>query len=566
MDIPINIAEHSLKNVSQNTEKKSSTNSNSIENEEIKLHPKVIKDENHEIVKLSETKTHESNSIILLNTKNRKGENLTVNLYQFVNTICLVLNDTKIDNINDKFIIPNNLLKYFNNNHDQKNQKLSSTINNDEKMELKNKHKLMLILVIQLMSVLEKAGAIFQFSKEALKFYLATYSRFIVSLDFFDTNKIVYNNKKKDKNSLLLPLGGLLLEYIKGLDSFISNISRGDKTDVLAFKLIINKKIELSINIYDMCNIKFNDVKYEINIDDTNRDGYVKISTSNLKRVTVLITNSIIMMYDGHQFVLPPISMEKYIQMNMIIKSLLTKDEYILLDILLSAKMKVLDIIDADIKNVVISENYQDRLKFLINIFPDLKIISITSERVNTSYIQKKLKGHDVSYIYHKPNCTGAIIGTYQKNAYVAFKENDDTLIVKAICNISGPIIFNLTTALYQKINTNFPVIMFNDKYYKIVGVLNNVDLLKIAIPVVIKDFNKLGNKSKNDISNVGDYKSPGILKDTTVMENLKQALVNPDNTNKLIDIIKKSSYYDAIIQGLINNKSASIEVDFGDY
>lgn len=565
-DIPIHVVvkqfddpitdEHSIKNVSLNTQENSFKKSITIKNEEKFIHPKIMKDDKIQIEKSSVSKILKSTSRILTDMKKRKTQNLTVNLYQFVNTIWSVFKDTEIDNINNKYIVPNNLIKYLNTDNvsNAKKQKLTLIINDEsKKIDVKNYHSLMLIVVLQVMSALEKAGAIFQFSKEALKYFLSTYYRFIVPLDFMETNKIV-GNEKKNKNLSPLALGGLLLEYTKGFDSFISNISRGDKTDILAFKLIMENKIELSPNIYHLCNnVTFIDVKYEVNDDETNREGYVKIPSSNFKRATVLITHCIVMVYDGNQFVIPPISLEKDIQMNMIIKSSLTKDEYILLDILLGTKNKVLDIIDANIKDFVLSENYQDRLEFLIKKFPDLKIITIKNEHVDTNYVEKKLIGRDnVSYIYYKPSFTAAVIGTFEKHAYIAFKQDIDTLVVHGKYNISGPMMFNIATASYQKITKKIPVIMFNDKQYKIDGDLSNINLLKTAIPVEIKDSNKLGDRSNNDISNVNDYKPTVTSKDTTVMDNLKNALVNPDNANKFIEIIQKSSQYDAIIQGLL--------------
>lgn len=548
--------------------------------------------------------------------KKRKIQYQPINLLQFVEMIWHAFESTVMetnDETNSKrLIVPNRILKYLN---------ATDSTTEESTMELKSKNKsgVLLRLVLQAFREIEAAGMTVQFSRETLKCFLATYSSFVTPSDFVHTNVLV-KNEKRNKNSSPLPPGGILLEYVKGLEMFASNMSRADKNDVKALRLIMERDIRLPYNIYyDVRNVKFVDTVYETEKSQQQHQQqqreYVKIQASNFKRAVVLLTNSVILVWDGHQFVVPSVSIEKDIPTSALLKN---RDEYALFDMMISTKNKVLDLMETNVSDLVIPDNYAKRLKLIGERFPDLKCVTLnTREHVDSSYVRKPLTGDRLSapsYVYTKPNLTGAIVGSMDKHVLVAFRDDTDntveyyddddnnnsteddncindaldgSLIVKTKCNIAGPTMYMITSAAQQaKLSTtsNNNVVRLGNKRYRVSLPSDDSTtatttaattppptsnyhhrLFSEAIPVEIKDGNKLGNLSSYDVSHVREYKPPALPKDAAIFDSFNHILNNPDNFVRLLSQSPSFGKIVAMLRKTDQHQEVG-NIDFGNY
>lgn len=547
--------------------------------------------------------------------KKRKIQYQPINLLQFVEMIWHAFESTVMetnDETNSKrLIVPNRILKYLN---------ATDSTTEESTMELKSKNKsgVLLRLVLQAFREIEAAGMTVQFSRETLKCFLATYSSFVTPSDFVHTNVLV-KNEKRNKNSSPLPPGGILLEYVKGLEMFASNMSRADKNDVKALRLIMERDIRLPYNIYyDVRNVKFVDTVYETEKSQHQQQQqreYVKIQASNFKRAVVLLTNSVILVWDGHQFVVPSVSIEKDIPTSALLKN---RDEYALFDMMISTKNKVLDLMETNVSDLVIPDNYAKRLKLIGERFPDLKCVTLnTREHVDSSYVRKPLTGDRLSapsYVYTKPNLTGAIVGSMDKHVLVAFRDDTDntveyyddddnnnsteddncindaldgSLIVKTKCNIAGPTMYMITSAAQQaKLSTtsNNNVVRLGNKRYRVSLPSDDSTtatttaattppptsnyhhrLFSEAIPVEIKDGNKLGNLSSYDVSHVREYKPPALPKDAAIFDSFNHILNNPDNFVRLLSQSPSFGKIVAMLRKTDQHQEVG-NIDFGNY
>lgn len=570
--------------------------------------------------------------------KKRKMLHQPINLLQFVEMIWRAFESTIMetnDETNSKrLIVPNRILKYLNNAMVETSNNESSSV----APELKNKNKpgVLLRLVLQAFREIEATGMTVQFSRETLKCFLATYSSFVTPSDFAHTNVLV-KNEKRNKNSSPLPPGGILLEYVKGLEMFASNMSRADKNDVKALRMIMERDIRLPYNIYyDVRNVRFVDTVYETEKQQQQQQQrssveYVKIQASNFKRAVVLLTNSVILVWDGHQFVVPSVSIEKDIPTSALLKN---RDEYALFDVMISTKNKVLDLMETNVSDLVIPDNYSKRLKLIGERFPDLKCVTLNNarEHVDSSYVRKPLTGDRLSapsYVYTKPNLTGAIVGSMDKHVLVAFREDnertteyyandrdfnnndvdndeetfDGKLIVKTKCNIAGPTMYMITSAAQQaKTATSIVnnVIKLGNKRYRVslpgeetsvLGTPVNAStttmtttattttttmssttsanyhhrLFNEAIPIEIKDGNKLGNFSSYDVSHVREYKPPALPKDAAIFDSFNHILNNPDNFVRLLSQSPSFGKIVAMLRKTDRHQEVG-NIDFGNY
>ncbi|KAG8362522.1 GbNV_gp37-like [Fopius arisanus] len=504
------------------------------------------------------------------NLKKRKSAPFTVNLLQYVNFIHIAYKNSIVDVTQNPplIAIPKRIITSIEDPAKRvksSDEKTATAL--DEKIRFIHRHSVYKKLVVRSIVELEEANATFQFSKETLKYFLATHAKFLWPTDFSDTNFI--SNERRTKNNAPLPPGGSLQEYCKGLDAFTSSINRADKDDIQALRFILENKIELSPEIYSSQTITFADPKYETDSVYTPRDGYSLIANSSLKRAVVLVTNTIIMIYDGHQFVVPPISLERDITTKSLQEANLGNDEYVLFDMLLMTRNKVLDVIDANIGEPL-SPNYDERMEYIRNRFPDLKQVAVMGavhKQNDTSYIQKPMRGRGISYVYTKPNPTGAVIGTFEKHACIAFKLNPKILIVKTKCSISGPTLFSIMASSYQTLPDNFDLsraaIRYKGQVFALTGDLNEVHLLQEAIPVELRDGNKLGNISTHEISGIHDYKPTTSIKDSSIDNTVNLVLSNP---TKYCARFFRHPDFERLRQLFLTAPESSINVDFGSY
>jgi hypothetical protein len=519
--------------------------------------------------------------------KKRKAPAVTVNLLKIVNLMSAIYADVEF-NEDSKFVIPK-IMNYVNNEEilnkrfkcDEEEKKSKDKLSTSELNKRNRSETLYRNILILLLMNFEEAGATFQFSKEALKYFLATHSRFLSHKDFINNNSL----NEKRKNMQQLSPGGILTEYTKGLDAFKNNIVKSDKDDIVAIKTIIENKIVISPKIYDIMRNanKHIENKYELfsntNNNNHNWNEYARINIGNFKRTQLLISRSLVLVKDEsqNQYMLPTMNMEKDITSTVITECKFESKEYAIFDVLVGSKNKIIDILYTNISNTELSESYKERLEFITNRFPKLKCVQYenTANTLNSNCIMKPLYGRQkVSYVYLKPSLTAAVIGTSDNYACLAFMINENELGIRAKYNISGPAAYLITTAEYQQQNnssSSSPTISYNEKQFNLSGDFDtdgNLKLFKEAIPVEIKDGHKLGNFSERSISLEDEYKQTiHSTKDTIINETLSEILNDPRKTEEFIILLKKSSDFDRFRDAFNKtSKSSDLKLNFGKY
>lgn len=449
-------------------------------------------------------------------------------------------------------------------------------INEDfEKLPLKSKRTVYSCVVNALFVALEGVNATLHFSREHLKYFLATYQRSVTVSDFVDTNRLKNGGAaaKKQKTTSRLHNGAILVEYSKSPYMFASNLSRCESTDVEAIRFIVETGISLSSTLYRNLVWRLEDVEYTVDKIDTYRPDHVCIPIQNFKRAAVLISESVILLYDGTQFVLPTPNIERDITARMIASAQLKRKEYIVLDVLLANKLRVIDIIATNKQNFDIPEGYAERLQLITETLKDIKHVSLDEPKFDGSYIQKSMFSHNAPiYIHYKPNHTLAAIGVQNSTIYLAYQNDNGDLVYRLNTVNSGPASLVLGVVGLQDSNasesgtTTVPpspptISLIRDETVnrraQILGLENEPDvrLFTRAICVELKDGNKLGPLSGSPITNVREYKPPAAPKDgngtALSVENLTAFINDPNNLGNLIKAIGKSTQFDAIIKSL---------------
>ena len=593
------------------------------------------------ITKKAETITQQHQNA----SKKRKSPVMLINLLKFVTTMQNIYDDVHYHN--GRFTIPR-FMSYINNNDEEhgnaKKSKSShvtytdtaavaiATVTDNEKatakksltkemeaLKLKYSEALYRNILIGLFLSYEKLGVTFQFSKELFKYFLATHSRFLTHRDFVTNNLLV----EKRKNVQQLSAGGILAEYIKGLDVFKNNIAKSDKDDIVAIKLIIEHKISISPKTYNILRkAKHIENKYKFingnstmatsttatttmtmtttairgidneesrktsnwnngntaNDKDINWHEYACININSFKRIQLLISKFIVLVKDEsqNQYVLPSVNIEKDITATLISECKFDNDEYAIFDVLLGSKNKIIDILYTNIDNCILSDAYKDRLNFIMNRFPNLKCVQVYTNNSNnfeSNCILKPLMGkNQTAYIYIKPSLTAAVVGTMDNYACLAFMINEKELGIRAKYNISGPTTCLITTAEYQDgSNQNLmqnKTILYNGKPFILSGELNdNIKLFKEVISVEIKDGHKLGNFSERPVSFEHEYKQTiHTAKEATINDSFMDLLQDPKTAEDFITKLATTPIFDKILYMIDKAKPKNLVLDYGKY
>lgn len=560
---------------------------------------------------LSDNITSTTKSTLMKDKKRKNATNnmSTLSLYVCVQIIIDVFKNVRKCEKNTTVMLPNanKILEIYNHhqnasseNASTKRQKIQSTenisdynnLNNDDigmedilQLSDKSHYRILLTIVSTLFRIMESNQVTFQFSKEHFKFFLATRTNYVDISEFKDSNKIkiiddVKNSQMKKRSSKtaitnnttnpsILSSGSILVEYYKNCDTFNASLVRCDQDDLKALKLIIKYNLRIDPKHYNWAFSiaqKFIDVDYKIDHNASIKENYtcIQMPSSNIKRSVVMITKYTILIYDGsNQFVLPNTNIERDFSTRTL--NTLNDGEYVFFDVLSGgSKKNIIDIIDANLfeQGTVkpLSENYPDRLNLIVNKFKDLKPVDVKYTSGNC--IKKPDVGFNLpSYIYIKPPLTGAVVGTFKKNAYIAFLSHDNNqLIIKEKYTISGPIASIIMVAPLQnskfrasietkhKKNADTTHIYHNEKLYEIIidptantdvqSNKDNIKYLKTAIPVEIITT-KLGKLSINEIAQSDEYKQATTLqKDTTIEEILRTTPIQDlaSKLNRFID------------------------------
>nr|DBA13152.1 TPA: gp37-like protein [Oryctes rhinoceros nudivirus] len=478
--------------------------------------------------------------------KKRKLTTPSISLLSFINILRDILNDMTFDKLSKEMRFKRNIRAYIDENIEPtiKRMKLDasttfganiSTYSPDFQQRVVN------CILNKIFSHLESQNMQFLFPKEMLKFFLATYKKFITPNDFINTNAII-KSERRSKNSGPLNNGAILNEYVKGFDTFSASMPRSDHDDIKALKFIVENKLSIPYTMYNIINnISFDPPSYVTDSKIEYRQDYAQILIANSKHLYVLITSDILLYYDGNQFVIPPSNIEREFTIHMKQSPMLKTGDYVLLEVLSATKVKIVDILQYRIgSDTKLPSKYTERLAFVQKILPHATTVSITPQQVggnanglDYSYIQKPNDGFDPAYIYHKSNLIAAAVGVIDKTVVLAFLENDSTLVIKSKVSICGPVTGCISVMAYKSkdgAELECPKIMMGNVEYKIIGDVNGVQLFEQVIAVELKDGNRLGCLSTNSISKAFEYKPVTVKKETaTLMKDIERRLENED-------------------------------------
>lgn len=390
--------------------------------------------------------------------------------------------------------------------------------------------------IATLLACLESKNAQILFPRELLKYFLATYMTFIKPTDFSDTNSVV-KSERRPKN-IQLANGTILYEYGKGIESFVANLGRSDSNDIDALKFIMDKRIMLSPKPYAICGrlSSIKTAKYESDKVSTLRPTHYTIAVSTFKQTPILITNKIFMQHDGNQFVVITMNMERFFNSSLLSDCKLDDDDYMIVDVLMSTKFKVIDLIDYKLKgNSTLPQKYDERLKLVTSVLPQLKVVDIVAASSPTndfSYIQKPKEGFGPSYIYIRSNLTAAAVGLCDRHVILAFRSANNTLVAKTKAALSGPVAYTLATTPLRKTmpSDSLPKIMYQGEEYIVHELMENIQLFETVISVECRELNKISALSTRPVSHVSEYKPVSVNKDAVLNETLKKSLTqHPD-------------------------------------
>lgn len=404
------------------------------------------------------------------------------------------------------------------------------------------------------------------FPIEAFKYFLADHRNVLEMKDFANINVLkkrrAINDNASDGGNMgpaikktkgLLNNAGILIEYSKAPMMFCSNLPRCTQTDIDALKLIYQNELHLNLDLLKILERVpiISSHKYMIDDKPIEREDYKKIKVDNCKRSYVIITDFIAFMYDGINFSLPMNNIDR--MMPTLSRFDNTKDangdRFMIADVLLTTpSVTILDIVMAT--HIELPMDYCERLTLSKKMFPDTPHVTLLDHKsADYCYIQKPAHGFDKpSYIYTK-TLIGAIVGRKKKQAYVAFLRTDGTLEIKVTSDICGPAAIRIAIAEHQQDANAKTSIELNGVQTPLVGLRNDSDeiVFKRAIPVEIKDSNKLGSITDHTISMVSELKQPTMNKDPKV-----QIICNDNKLLKqLADSLVSSKTY-AIFQAML--------------
>lgn len=501
------------------------------------------------------TKSDQSSSKI--NSKKRKLSTPSVSLLSFVQILNDICNDMTFDKNSKEMRFKRNIRAYIDEHLDSE----AKCMRLDQPHSLKSdiseyssefRQRTSNYILNMVFEYLEKQGMQFLFPKEMLRFFLATYTHFITPKDFINTTAVI-KSEKRAKNSSPLNNGAILQEYTKGFDAFISNMPRSNHNDIKALKFIVENKMSIPHSIYDIITkVKFEPPTYILDPKMEIRPDYSQIVIANAKHLFVLVTSDILLYYDGNQFVVPQVNIEREFTMNVKKSQKLKSGDYMLLEIISSTKMKVVDVLQYSVgKNTTLPSNYAERLTLIQRILPNITIASITQQQsgsnvIDNSCIHKPNDGFGPAYIYHKSNLIAAAIGVVDKTVVLAFLDDEHTLVVKSKASINGAVTCCLSVMGYKTRDYSTltdPTIKMDGSEYKIIGDLNGVKLFDHAIAIELKDGNRLGGLSSNVVSKASEYKPVTVKKEAaTLMKDIERQLENGDFLTALLKNISTAA------------------------
>jgi hypothetical protein len=494
-----------------------------------------------------------------------------ITLRQFVISLCKIIKATTVV---DKTITIPDVKSYAECMEDIDEKEAIMLISDEEQLfngqvSVKQQEAIVFNVLTVLASEMNHLSIRRGFSLEALKYFMVTFQRWMSMEDLKGPITKNVNGKKNGKTSAKMANGNVLLEYIKSPTEFICSIPRSNLDDIDALRLVFDKRLALPINIYRNTNISFDYNEYVTDVIPTARDSHVYIQTNNAKQTFVLLTDTTMLVHDGHQFTVPVAIMERELAALMSTAPKMTKGQFMILDTLLSSKIVIVDIKKT---NFVASlpPIYDQRLALVEQWFGKGKVVLPSKTKLtNVAYIQKPKEGFtDSSYIYYKSNMTAAVIGIRNRYALLALMQNDGSLAYRMEIPIGGP------AALMIAIAKEKPHAIAENEKIKImlageetllcdIPQDDSVKLFAEALVVEVKDGSRLGNVNcSRPLTNVQEYKPTGQSRDgNDTLEIFTSFINDPNNVNKIVESMAKSANFN-IIMKYLKEHSSDIDAD----
>nr|WOJ45352.1 GrBNV gp37-like protein [Apis mellifera nudivirus] len=389
----------------------------------------------------------------------------------------------------------------------------SSSSSNDNN---NNNEEEYLKILMRTLADIENAHGQMHFSKEALKFYLATYTNLVRPMDFNNarnmTNSTVLNRNNgggsggggggKKRPETQLASGAILGEYIRSLDTFLLNLSRATYNDTCALRLMLEHKISLPRRIYTEANLTqpFVDIAYveiatppqpPLSSNTENDDNtHVCLSLGNsgqFKRCAVLLTRNIILVYDGQQFSMPSALIEREIGTSLLLA--LPANKRYIIDMLLSGsggsgKCRIIDVLEESTTTTTstTAKNYKERMSTMQELIPNLRHVEQIEDETQPQQENRIYIGPNNKYYFcPMPWPIAVAVGLQNRRVLLAFVDttptttttttNEEYLRVRLRCSLINNTLIALlsrnrnaiTTTTTTTINNNLGFINLPD-------------------------------------------------------------------------------------------------------
>lgn len=275
---------------------------------------------------------------------------------------------------------------------------------------------------------------------------------------------------------------------------------------------------------------------------------------SNYKPALIIITSDVLLMHDGVSLSPTSLIIEKCFTQQVIKNLNLGDNGYLILEILMAATIKIVDIYDSSLP---ISSKFEERVAWLHEKFDKIKFAQKCEALDVDSCLLKPLYDHALpTLVYVKPTLCGAVIGYEGKHCKVAFLRDDKTLEYKMNANITGPAAFSILTAETQSLATSY----INGDV-EIHNIPTNTQLFKKAIIVEIKEGGKLGFVQKDqDILKVANIRECIIPEKETVNHTLVAALKQLPNHQIAQFLVNLDNFDD--LYALLQSKKSEMEIN----
>lgn len=397
-----------------------------------------------------------------------------------------------------------------------------------------------------LILALDQMGLNLAFSREALRFFLATHRLYVHIIDFKDTNRKEppTDRKKRSSNGSTIRggaaiNGAILQEYMKSTGNFKSQIARFHVSDVDALRFVVEKNIAFPSNIYRPALMFIGD-DYKTLSHDTLQPNYHKVSTVNNKLYIVCFSTNMMLLWDGNQFTLPSLQFERDVSFAGLSDACSNANDLWIVQCMIpntkikhQSDIKIVDVLHSKMQSTLLPLPYHDRLSKLQSIFKRFSVPTIEPDTYSDSHVQIPTtlnSTKNTRYTYVKPGYILAVVG-YCKNEFIlAFQRNDGHLECKIRIPMIGPIC--LTVASIKRVmlekttvqdQSEITIQNFNKtqtfKVYQLpFEVTSPTFLFERFVTIELTENHKVNHYTCGTLSNVSEYK-PVALKETIVKQ-----------------------------------------------